>query len=245
MKGILTALLLLMFIGTVNALVIKVDVAETLKGNVSSFSINSSSNIVKLPIEFYDTGSVAYLARVRIYVYNDTDLIFSGWSAEKALKPGDRKLFDIFWPATDAGNYTAKLRIYFGNEIFEQGGFRIQVNKTVQAEDVFDVRDFKTHDDHVDFNIISRNDSSDAVVVPLKYTSGWVFEQAEVGSMKAGESKRVTLHYISGVWTPGSLKLVVASNSGSFYTEKNLEMKKETDLFEPIRQALCMIKICI
>jgi hypothetical protein len=234
----------LLIAGTASALMIKVDVSEVLKTETVAYNANSSGNLVKILPEFYNTGSVGYAGRARLDIINGSSVLLTTWSSGSEMKPGDRKVFRMFWYADKAGNYTARLRFYFANEIMEQE-LKIQVNKSITSEDAFEISDFRTYDDRVTFNVAAKKDATAAVAIPIKYTAGWMFEPAVIGNMNAGETEKVALSYDPGTWAPGKLKLAVVSNDGEFYTEKDFEMKKSADVLQTIRQALCMIKICI
>ena len=209
---------------------IEVGVSEDIGSKIISETSNANFNVVKFSTEFYNIGSVPYSTRERIFVYNDSDLLFSGWSQEKNFMSGDKKTFDIYWYASSLGNYTYKLKFYFGNEINESETKEFQVRDALIPEDVFEMSSFRTYDDHVIFDLKSKSNAQNVIIIPYKYTPGWIFEQKTIDSMKNNTVKTISLPYSPTVWEPATLKLLIVSNNGKYYSEKTVEMKKETGI---------------
>ena len=220
---------------------IEVNIFEEIKGDVLRESKNISFGAVKFSIEFLNTGSIAYSARARIYIYKEGRLIFNGWSQEKSLMPGDIKNFDIYWLTNSSGKYESKLRMYFGNEINESEKDEFQV-ETLKSEDVFEITSFRTYDDHVVFDIRSKNDAKNVIIIPSKYSLGWIFEQKTLDYLKKDSIKTVSINYHPTVWESKSLKLAIASNNGNYYSEKTVEMKKEEGILGIIYSILDGLK---
>lgn len=221
---------------------IEVNVNEEIKGNVIRESKNISFNAVKFSIEFANTGSIAYDARVRIFVYKDGNLIFNGWSKKEDFMAGDIKNFNVYWCTNSSGKYESKLRMYIGNEIIENEKSEFQV-ETLSSEDSFEITSFRTYDDHVIFDIKSKNDAKNVIIVPSNYPLGWIFEQKTIDFMKKDSIKTVSINYYPTVWESKSLKLIITSNSGKYYSEKTLEMKKDTGIMEIFYSILDGLKL--
>jgi hypothetical protein len=211
---------------------IEVDVSEYVKGDIVSYSRNVSFNVVKFSTEFSNTGSIAYKARARIFVYKDDKLAFTGWSQEKTLMPGSRKTFDIYWYSNSPMKYKAKLRLYFGNEIIESEEKEFQIDKILVPEDTFEIMNFRTYDDYVIFDIKSKKDAKDVMVIPSNYPLGWIFEQKTIDFIRKDSMKTVLINYYPTVWEPKSLKLMIVGENGNCYMEKTLEMKKEEGIIK-------------
>ena len=232
MKSLALLLALIIFIVISSAAVIEIEVKMKLDGKISFFSLERMNNIVKASTEFYNTGSVAYRARARLDILNGSGLIFSGWSKEKVLMPGERKTFEIYWYSpSKAKNLTARLRIYFGNEIKE-------VNKTLSidyvksSQDIFQIKNFRTYDGHIKFQIRASQSLKDVIVLPSDYMQGWIFEQAKLEELKANKNTEVTLSYEPTVWMPSEVTIHVFSLDGKFHTSKTFELKKEKGIWK-------------
>ncbi len=230
MKKIIILICFLFLIGIAYSAVIEVGVAENLKGKISSITYDNSSNLIKFSIEFYNTGSVPYKARIKIEIFNNSEVIFNGWSQEKDFMPGEKKLFDIYWYNNNTGKYFAKLKSYFGNSIKEYKKFEFSIKNSIDSEDIFEIKNFRTYDNYIIFDVQSKKDVKNIVIIPYQYTLGWIFEQKEIANISGNSSKLVVLNYYPTLWTPSNISLAIVSDNGKYYTEKTLEMKKNEGL---------------
>jgi len=225
-KIFLILICFLFLIGIAYSAVLEVGVAEILDGNISSINYDASSNVVRFSIEFYNIGSIPYKARIKTEIFDNSDLIFSGWSQEKDFMPGDKKTFDTYWYSNCIGDYFAKLKVYFGNEIKEYKKFGFSVSEYVTPKDVFDIKYLRTYDNYIIFDVKSKEDVNNLRVIPNEYTSGWIFEQKEIGNIYGNRSKLVVLNYYPTLWKPSNVSLILVSGEGNYYTEKRVEMMK-------------------
>lgn len=224
---------------------IDVDISEDIKSKIIYENNSVSFDVVNFSTEFYNIGSIPYSARTRIFVYNDSKLIFNGWSQEKDLMPGDKKTFNIYWYANSLGRYESKLRFYFGNEIIENEKKEFQVNETLIPEDVFEIYNFRTYDNYVIFDIKSKKDVKNVIIIPSKYISGWIFEQKTIESIKKDSIKTLKINYYPTLWKPTTLKLSIVAENGKYYSEKDLEMKKEEGIIGMIYSILDSLKVIL
>jgi len=206
-KIFLILICFLFLIGIAYSAVLEVGVAEILDGNISSINYDASSNVVRFSIEFYNIGSIPYKARIKTEIFDNSDLIFSGWS-------------------NCIGDYFAKLKVYFGNEIKEYKKFGFSVSEYVTPKDVFDIKYLRTYDNYIIFDVKSKEDVNNLRVIPNEYTSGWIFEQKEIGNIYGNRSKLVVLNYYPTLWKPSNVSLILVSGEGNYYTEKRVEMMK-------------------
>jgi hypothetical protein len=228
-KSIIFLIFLILFFSQLaKSAEIKVSVPADLQGNISSISFNSSPDLVRFQIEFYNVGSVAYKARIRLDI-NDSQNVFTGWSDEKSLMPGDRNSYDIYWYANSTGNFSAKAKVYYANEIFEQK-FNIGKKASSSSENVFEIMNFRTYDNFIVFDLKSNQDAKNVVAIPTNIPIGWIFEQKEIGSLNKGVTKNVVIQYYPSVWTLKNMTLTIASDEGRYYSEKTFELNKETGI---------------
>lgn len=230
MKGPLAILTAFLFLASLaSAAVLEVGVKEKLDANLSSMIYDNSSNFVKFSFEFYNKGSVPFKARIKNEI-SGNDTVFVGWSQEKELMPGDKKSFEIYWYASSAGDYSSKIKAYYGNDIKEYKSFDIAISNYIEPEDVFNISSFRTYDSYVVFDLTSSKDVENVVVIPQKYTPGWIFEQKEIVNMSQNSSRTVVLNYTPSLWTPSNVTIGIVSDNGKYYTEKDVEMDKSTGL---------------
>ena len=221
---------LLVLIKNVYSSLIEVGISEAVKGNISSITYDNNSNVVKFSTEFYNTGSIGYKNRIKLEIFDGEKLIFNGWSQEKDMMPGEKKVFDIYWYNNTTGNYYAGLKAYFGNEILEFNKFEFSISRPMGPEDSFEIRNFRTYDNYIIFDLYSKKESNNVTIIPDKYISGWIFEQKEIGNIPKDSSKLVVINYYPSLWTPSKFNLIIASDKGKYYTEGTVEMKKNEGL---------------
>jgi len=230
MKIILFLILFILFFSqSVIAAKIEVKVPKDVEGKISSFTYNSSLNLLKFQIEFYNIGSIAYKTRIRIDIFNDSQWLFTGWSVEKSLMPGERKNFEIYWYTNLTNNFTANVRSYFANEISEQK-YNVEKNASILPQSVFEIKNFRAYDDYIIFDIVAKENSRDVIVIPSDFPFGWIFEQKKIDFINKDVRKTVVLQYQPTVWLPENLKLAIVSDEGRYYTGGNFELRKETGI---------------
>jgi hypothetical protein len=229
-KSLIIALCFLLFIGIVYASDIGVSVAETLEGEITSLLFDNRNNIIKFLPEFLNSGSIAYSGRIRIDVLKDSELISTIWSEEEAFMPGDRKNFEMYWFSDSKGVFSFKTRVYFGNEIKEYRESVFEVAESVSPEDVFKVKEFRTYDDFIVFDIYSDKDVENLIIIPYRYTPGWIFEQKKIDSMKSNETRTIRVSYKPSVWGSKEVKLLIVSNDGEYSKEEIFTLEKKTGL---------------
>jgi hypothetical protein len=242
-KTLLILICFLFLIGVAYSAVVEVGIAETLEGNISSLNFDVSSNVAKFSIEFYNTGSVPYKARIKTEIFNNSDMVFSGWGQEMDFMSGEKKISDIYWYANNIGDYFAKLKVYFGNDVKEYRKFGFSVSNFVEAEDVFKIKDLRTYDNYIVFDVQSREDVENVIVIPNNYTPGWIFEQEEIGNMSGNSSKFVLVNYYPTIWKPSNVSLSIVSSDGRYYTEERVEIRKNEGLIGLVYYILDSLRI--
>jgi len=224
------------------ATLIDVEIPKSLEGSITSFFFDPSKDIIKFQFEFYNTGSTAYKARIRIDFLNDSKTLFTAWSNEKILMPGDRKNFEIYIYTNSTGNFTLRSRVYFGNEIQEKF-LKIEKKNSFSHQDIFEIKNFRTYDDFVVFDVKAKKSSKDIVILPHDFPLGWIFEQKKIDFLKEGEERTIALKYYPTVWSETNLTLIIASDEGKYKTERIFEMKKESGILWLIHYIVDKLKL--
>jgi len=247
MKEVIILIFLFLFLGFLtNALEIDITVEELLQGNVSSLIYNPTSNdVFKISIEFYNTGSIRYTARTRVD-FMCPELKYTGWSDEKTLLPGERKSFDIYWyNFNSTKNFTGKLRIYYENEILEYGSINFQIKNSTLPEDVFEISDFRTYDNHVKFSLKSSKSLDDIILIPSSYPQGWIVEQKEIEKIEKGDKISVNLPYGATVWEPDTMSISALTQDGKYYSSRTFTLKKEAGLTKYVNYLLDGLRVLL
>jgi uncharacterized protein YbdZ (MbtH family) len=229
----------LLVIGIANATNVDVDIKEYLKCGIVSFSYNEKGNLVNFSSELFNTGSTAYTARARIDLIDNDNIIFSGWSHEKALMPGNRADFYIFWYSEESGNFTAQLRVYFGNELLLHDKINISINTSAQPDNMFNLSNFRTYEDKITFDV--NTEEANAIVIPYHYPAGWIFEQSEISG-----SSKAAVNYIPAFWTDNKyMTVLVVSEDGKHYTKGTFKMEKETSMENIFKMIVFLMRLLL
>ena len=233
-----------LFVDCAYSSVIEVDVSKALKVDISSFSYDCVMNIVEFNVESYNTGTIGYKSRTSIDIFNENGIVFKGWGKENTLMPGGRENSEIYWYTNSTGNFTVRVRIYYGNEIMEKN-FSIEKNVSSDSENVFEIRNFRTYDDFVVFDVIPKNDVENVVFIPSNFPLGWIFEQTKIDSIRDGNTKTVSIIYKPSVWYERDIYLEIASDNGKYYTGEFFKLKKETGIKRLLHSIIDRIKLSI
>ncbi len=237
-------LFIVLFIPLSNAQIIGVGITEKLEGKVTSMSYDPNvSNVFNIKIEFTNTGSVAYRARARLDIFDENNLLFIGWSSEGDFKPGSMKIFLIHWNPFNPGNFTGRLRIYYANEMIELDPLELNVLETQKSENVFEIQDFKTHDDEIEFSFKSNKALDDVVIIPSRYPKGWIFEQKFIEKINENDLNRINLPYKPSLWSPSEVTVEIVTEDGKYHTSKTFLMEKEKSTFNFISYFIKIIRI--
>lgn len=222
-----------------------VNINQDIKGKIVHETQSISSNVVDFSSEFFNAGSVPYGARARIFVYKDGNLLFSGWSQSSNLMPGDRTHFDIFWYASNQGNYQSKLRVYFGNEMVESDLTNLTISNDSMPQDTFTIQNLRMYDNHVVFDLTSAVDASNVVLIPSNYMPGWMFEEKLVGNMSKGMKRTISLNYQPTIIMTSSLDLDAVSDGGKYYSEGKFTMQKGQGIIAMISGFLDNLRLAL
>jgi len=219
---------------TLNAQNLGVNVTEILTAeaiNVNYDSIVEDGKVFKTSFELFNSGSIGYKARVRLDVFNDKNLVYTGWSDEKSLPPGIRVFFRVYWyPSNSTGNFTGRLMIYYANEIEKMDTIEFEVKGISIPEKSIEIVDFKTYDEEVEIALKSDQSLNNVVVIPSGYPLGWVFEQTMIEKLEKNKVKRIGLVYKPSLWKPTLIKLDVITEDGKYYTSESFLLERETGI---------------
>jgi len=230
MKLLTLLFIILILIPLVSAGVIEIEVKMKLNGKINFFSLERKNNVIRAISEFYNSGSVPYKVRARLDVLKNGELIFTGWSEEKDLMPGERKDFEIYWISLEEGNFESRIRFYFGNEIAEENkSFRIDYVKA--PKDVFLIKNFRCYEDYLRFEIRANQSLDNVIVTVSDYMHGWVFEQVKL-NLTENRNKEVKIRFYPTVWRESLVKINVFTEDGSYYSSSNFYLKKEKGLLK-------------
>jgi len=242
----------LLLTNNATAYVVNIGVTKVLECEVTSFYFNSSTDLVKFNIEVQNRGSIAYKGRIRLDILktsesNESYKIFTAWGPEKVFMPGDKKISEFYWYTNETGDFIAKVKVYYADEIWEKF-FEIEKEKSVAPsyqiqKDIFKIKNFRTYDNFIVFDLVPKIDTKDVFIIPTVFTKGWIFEQKKIDSLKEGKIKTIVLPYKASVFAEDDLSFLIVSNEPKIYSEKTFTLAKKQGIGGYILYIVDILKI--
>lgn len=209
---------------------INVNVLEMIDSEAKELNHDSYNNVLKISYDVMNSGSIDYGARVRLDIFNGTKYAATLWSKETALIPGERKTINMYWHAPGENEtWTANARLYRAYEIKEIGSIS-GISGKGSSENTLEISSVRVYENEIKFRVKSRVDAKNIILYPVNYPAGWIFEQEEIGGIKAGSDKAASIHYETGAFREREITLIAVSEDGRNYGTKTFLMKKETGL---------------
>lgn len=249
---IIILFLLIILITIASAQVVEIKVIEVLRGRISSVLYDSTvDTVLKVTTEFYNIGSAGYRTRIRMDIFDkslnktdlesdlesslESDLLYRGWSKELPMVPGLHENFHIYWyPFNVSGNFTAKIRAYYGDEILESDEIQFEVKNIPIPEAAFEIKRFRTYDNYIKFDLKSTESVTDVIIIPSDYPMGWIVEQTKIESIDKNYVKRVVIPYEPSLWESTEITINIATEDGKYFTSKSFALERETGILEYI-----------
>lgn len=224
------ALMAVFLASSVFGAAIEVNVEEAINSETKAISHESENNMLKMDYDVMNSGSSAYGARMRIDIFNGTKQVATIWSSEETLVPGERKTISMYWyEPFENRNFGAHARLYRAYEIVEAGNVAESFGKA-SANKSIEISRLRTYGGEIRFMIKSPVDAEKIMVYPQKSPKGWIFEQAIINGVQAGESTPVVIHYETGAFTENDIALIAVAEDGKNYGAGTFHMKREEGL---------------
>ncbi len=238
-KVIILWVMLLTPIAFANILV-EVNIPQSINGNIAylNFSEEINDKPQKFLLDWENQGSISCRVRVRIDFYNGTSLVYTGWSKEVPLEPGDHSDFEVYFYPKNSGNFTAEIFIYQCNEIWKATNVTFtasmpqniiknatNISQLTSKTIPFDVRAEST-ESHVEIKIKAKEDINGIIIVPERYPLGWIFEGGQVNTIKENEEKTISLGYVPSIWKPEEIELNIVTLDGRYHKVERIRLEK-------------------
>jgi hypothetical protein len=216
---------------------VQVKVAQDLKGNISSFSYNVSNDLLRFNVEYYNSGSLPYAARMRIDILSGQsgqEVLFTGWSGDMKLMPGDKQAAVIYGYTSANGRLVARVRAYFANEVIERS-FEVSKPAGGGKDSAIDkgavLSDMHAYDDRIVFDATAKSSDLDGVVImATDFPPGWSFEQKTVSSIRRGSTVTISMPYAPSLFVERNVSILAISDGGTGGSLTTFAIKKESGL---------------
>jgi hypothetical protein len=221
---------------------------------ISSFGYESDLNLVKFTIETFNRGSISYRSRVKLDVLNTTmvggeeknKVLFTAWGKEEDLTPGSRMITQLYWHSDEVSDRKVRVRVYHADDILEEV-YDIDKRETLSKaqSDVFKIKNFRTYDDYVLFDLTSNEFMGEVILIPKDFQTGWVFEQKILEDVPKGETLIVRLPYEHSMFTEEPVTIGVVGDGSNIYDEFTFKMERKTGLFRWIQELIDGIRLAV
>ncbi len=232
MKSFFFIIFVIMFLPTIiKAQEIDVNVIEIIKINILGLKYNSlieNGEPLKASFELFNSGSVGYKARVRLNIYKQNKLMQTLWSSEEDFAPGVNHHFDMYYHVNLVGSFKVELKVYVADEIRELKSFNFQVKKINPSNNTFNIKDIKTYEEEIEFNLISKNNLENILIIPTNCPLGWICEQKKIEKIKQNEPVEIKLFYKPGLWKENQITINILTEDGKFIKAENFNLKRES-----------------
>ena len=204
------------------------DILDTTSKEIDCCELNG--NVMSVSYDIFNSGSVAYSARVRLDLFDNGSDITSIWSDEYKLNPGQRDTIDMYWYESEKTKITVKPKLYRAYEIVDLENITWVFNDTKPVQNTIEFDKISVSDDKIKFQITVENETDRIIVYPIHYTKGWLFEQTVVDDITAGNKVKASILYDTGAFYENEITFVAVSSDGKYYGEKTFLLKKDTGI---------------
>jgi len=233
----------------VHAQIIKISISQILGieiPNLDYDKIVQNGELFNISFDIYNSGSVGYAARVRLDILKNNDSIFVGWSEELPLWPNSYGHYELFWyPSNSTEKFTARIRIYYANEIKELKPINFEVRTYSSPSSSIKITQFKTYEDKIKIGLVSDKDLKNIIIIPSDYPLGWIFEQVKLDSLSANKEKIIDIQYVPSIWQPIQVNINVVAENGKYFSSESFTMERETGIWSYISYVMESIRVML
>jgi hypothetical protein len=258
--------LIVLYSVSAGAMPLDVNVPETIRGvsQYASYGKEVSAQPQRFLLDWENQGSVSCRVRMRIDFLEEDVKVYTGWSAEKPIEPGDHGEFVVYFYPNMSGNYTARIFAYHCNTIEElkNASFsayvpRSEANLTGNASNAsarkanatapaapFEIKTSNTNE-NVEFRVKSKTTLSELVIIPVKYPLGWIMESGKAGEIKAGEERSIDAPYVPSVWKPVEVVYEVSTLDGKYHQTVSVKLSEQKNGYSMEQVAIGLLIIAV
>jgi len=229
-KNVILLLTLALLIPAIKSTAINVSIPGVLKGEVNLVFLNTTntSGRIKTKLEFDNIGSIPFKSRLRSEIFDSENLVYTFWSDEKIINPSEKKVFTVQSYINRTGDFLSELRIYYGGEILDYGNVSFKIENIGSPKDIFKISRVRASEDYIKFDLESKEEVKDVIVFFSGFPKSWIVEQSKVKSLKRGNKIPIKVNYDPVPWSNIKLRIHIFSEDGKFYSEREVELKKQT-----------------
>jgi len=240
----------ILILGVSKAQTVGANIKEIIEVETTRIDYNSTitdGKPFKVNIELFNSGSVGYKARIRLDIFDQDSLVFTGWSYDKYFFPGNRGIYDLYWyPSNSKGEFTASVRIYFANEIKKIKPIKFEIKPAEKTpENVFDIIDLRTYDEEIELLVKTNKTIENIAVIPYAYPNGWIFEQTKINKLQSNKIDIANLKYEPSLWKESGVTINIFTEDGQYYTSKSFTLKREVSFWRHFYKIINQLRVSL
>lgn len=205
----------------VSSLSIDVNVEKNFSGDLKITENSNNNGVRKMTIEFFNSGSLPYVAMARMDLLENGKTVCTSWSNRRSLNPGERDYFGLFCRVDHSGKFIPRLRIYYSNEIMEKYYPEEEIIVS-ESSNIFVINNAASGNNYIVFDLMSP-ESKDVVIATESYLPGWIFHQVKT-NLVANVSSKQKINYDADVLMNNDVVVSVYSVDGSSFSIQRIEV---------------------
>ncbi len=227
MKRSIAVIFLLSIISFVAfSLYVSVDVSGNIRADTNYINYTQSVNKqpIKILFNLENIGSVTCNSFYRVDFKQGNKTLYTAWSKKDVLKPGDIRLFDVYWNPTKPGKIKAYPKLYMCDDIYNLNEIDIDVTDILnESTNLIGIK-YKNTNNSIKLYLKS-NESKKVYIIPENYPQGWKFEPKEV-SLEPGKEKAVSINFETPFFLETPVKFDIVSPDGGINDVKEIYLKE-------------------
>lgn len=241
-RAIFFLLLIMALSASAIAASVSVNVNDFVSSELKIMHEEEKSGLLFREFELFNSGSAPYLARIRVSLNNASGEVFSGWTKEGAVMPGERKIFPAYAYAASGGNYTEKIYGHYAHDSFELAGKNITVEAFPHPEAEILISNPRVYAQKITLDVESGTDEKNVVVMPYSFPVAWIAGQKEIPSLRKGRAVRISIPYESDVFLEKPVSFIAVSGDGRALGKASFLMRPESGISKYLYLALDWIR---
>ena len=225
---------IILFLPLIYGTTIEINIAEVLDSTLKEMECcNLNNNLMNTKYDLFNSGSLAYVAKIRFDIFNGTKKVSTIWSEDYVLNPGMRTAVDLYWYNNITNNIAntlnIKAKLYRAYDILDIGNLTWVFNQTKISKETIDIENVHVYNNEIQFKVRTLNDTKKVIIYPKTSPEGWIFKQTIIDNLKSGKSKIAQINYETGIFSEKEITLIAVSDDGQSYGEKTFVLKKESN----------------
>ena len=214
----------LLFAQNVSGIEISIAIKQNVTGTFRTFDV-----LPHTPQTFHvmwsNTGTSACISISRITIFSNTTRALTLWSRPVQLMPSQDADWHLY-SNLPAGNYTAYLRVYHCNEVFNHMPLEFSVPVAQPPENRLEIVRYSVNSTAIKLVVknTAPSESTNTAIIPKNIPPGWIVSQPPTKTIPPGETTTFVLPADIKVHVHRNITIDAVSQDGRFSGTGNIEI---------------------